>query len=271
MVGGPLSASRRALARARGAVRERRRLRHVGIRSVRYPAALLAALALSGSALAVAAKSGAPRTAHAANTSHAGWPPITGMTLLNKNDQNRPLDGRPGHDPFDGRDPSYSCDGFNNYTRCGGGTRFFGNGPETRSRCGVRAGRRSGCPYQYTHANVVPANIGHNELLGGHGNDTIYAGPAGDVIWGDYKPSEQPSSQVDHLKGGRGNDWLYASHGTNYITTGAGNDHVLLVYGHGVVRCNGPGHKTIVLPRLPQNRHYQLIGCTNKTIVPFAV
>ena len=105
----------------------------------------------------------------------------------------------------------------------------------------------------------------------GLSDDTIYAGPAGDVIWGDYKPSEQPTGQVDHLKGGRGSDWLYASHGTNYITTGAGNDHVLLVYGHGVVRCNGPGHKTIVMPKLPKNRHYQLIGCSDKTIVPFAV
>jgi hypothetical protein len=44
-----------------------------------------------------------------------------------------------------------------------------------------------------------------------------------------------------------------------------------LVYGHGVVHCNGPGHKTIVLPKLPQNRHYQMIGCTNKTIIPSAV
>ena len=264
MVAGPRAAGRRA----RCAARERGRFPHIGIASVRCLAALFASLALTGSSLAVAAKSRAPRTARVANTSHAGWPPITGMTLLNKNDQSRPLDGRPGHDPFDGKDPSYSCDGYNNYTRCGGGTRFFGEGPETPRRCRTA---RSRCPYRYTHANLVPANIGHNELLGGHGNDTIYAGPAGDVIWGDYKPSEQPSSQVDHLKGGRGSDWLYASHGTNYITTGAGNDHVLLVYGHGVVRCNGPGHKTIVMPKLPKNRHYQLIGCTNKTIVPFAV
>jgi hypothetical protein len=30
----------------------------------------------------------------------------TGMTLMNKRNQSRPLDGRPGHDPFDGTDPS---------------------------------------------------------------------------------------------------------------------------------------------------------------------
>src|SRR3954451_8969053 len=27
----------------------------------------------------------------------------------------------------------------------------------------------------------------HNELLGGHGDDVITAGNAGDVLWGDYK------------------------------------------------------------------------------------
>ena len=29
----------------------------------------------------------------------------------------------------------------------------------------------------------------HNYLLGGFGNDTIYGGDSGDVIWGDYRPS----------------------------------------------------------------------------------
>jgi hypothetical protein len=116
----------------------------------------------------------------------------------------------------------------------------------------------------------VPANIGHNLLLGGNGNNVIHAGPAGDVIWGDYKPSGDPTSQVNYLYGGGGNDWIYAAHGTNDIWTGAGEDHVLLVYGHGVVHCNGPGHKTIVMRKLPQNRHYRLIGCNDVTIVPYA-
>ena len=66
------------------------------------------------------------------------------------------------------------------------------------------APRPSGCSQTLASAALVPANIGHNELLGGHGNDVIHAGPAGDVIWGDYKPSGQPTTQVDTLVGGAG-------------------------------------------------------------------
>jgi hypothetical protein len=109
----------------------------------------------------------------------------------------------------------------------------------------------------------------HNMLLGGDGNDTIWAGNDGDVIWGDSHPGGQPESQVDYLHGGRGTDWLYASHGTNTIWTGSGNDHVALVYGHGVVHCNGPGHKTLVMRYLAANRHYQLVGCNDITIEPY--
>jgi hypothetical protein len=109
----------------------------------------------------------------------------------------------------------------------------------------------------------------HNELLGGNGSDTIWAGNEGDVIWGDREPSGQPETQVDMLHGGAGNDWIYASHGTNDIWTGAGEDHVALVYGHGVVYCNGPGRKTLVMRYLPANRHYKLVGCKEATIVPY--
>jgi Ca2+-binding RTX toxin-like protein len=109
----------------------------------------------------------------------------------------------------------------------------------------------------------------HNYLLGGNGNDTIWAGNKGDVIWGDSHPSGQPTSQRDYLHGGPGEDWIYASHGFNEIWTGAGNDHVALVYGHGTVRCNGPGLKTLVMRYLPQNRPWTLIGCAHKVIVPY--
>ncbi|HXN38487.1 MAG TPA: hypothetical protein VN892_10645, partial [Solirubrobacteraceae bacterium] len=106
----------------------------------------------------------------------------------------------------------------------------------------------------------------HNWLLGGYGNDTIYAGDAGDVIWGDYQPEGQPESQRDYIHGGAGEDWIYSSHGYNEIWTGAGNDHLALVYGHGVVFCDGGGLKTFVMRYLPENRLWKLIGCSHKVI-----
>lgn len=106
----------------------------------------------------------------------------------------------------------------------------------------------------------------HNWLLGGYGNDTIFAGDAGDVIWGDYHPEGQPESQSDYIHGGAGEDWIYSSHGYNEIWTGAGNDHLALVYGHGTVYCNGPGVKTFVMRYLPQNRPWTLVGCSHKVL-----
>jgi Ca2+-binding RTX toxin-like protein len=108
----------------------------------------------------------------------------------------------------------------------------------------------------------------HNYLLGGNGNDTIWAGEKGDVIWGDSHP-EDPPNQTDLLHGGPGNDYLYASRGHNVIWTGPGNDHVFLVYGSGTVFCNGAGLKTMVMRFLPANRHYNLVGCSHMVIVTF--
>ena len=109
----------------------------------------------------------------------------------------------------------------------------------------------------------MPADIGHNELLGGHGNDTIYAGPHGDVIWGDYKAAHQPSSQLDNLYGGPGRDFLYASHGTNLIHTGGGRDTVKAKYGRGEIYCDSAS----VLVYLSHNTraHYKLAGCSRIT------
>jgi hypothetical protein len=109
----------------------------------------------------------------------------------------------------------------------------------------------------------------HNWLLGGYGNDTIYAGEAGDVIWGDYHPEGQLESESDFLHGGGGSDWIYSSHGYNKIWTGAGDDHLALVYGHGTVICNGAGVKTFVMRYLPQNRPWTLVGCSHKVLVPY--
>jgi Ca2+-binding RTX toxin-like protein len=99
----------------------------------------------------------------------------------------------------------------------------------------------------------------HNELLGGHGNDQIYAGDAGDVIWGDYKPSGQPTSQVDDLHGGPGNDFIYASHGTNYIWTGGGADVVHAHFGRGWIYCQS-SNVTVFLSH-HSRALYHLRGC----------
>ena len=100
----------------------------------------------------------------------------------------------------------------------------------------------------------------HNELLGGDGNDTIYSGNAGDVIWGDYKPHTQPTGQVDRIYAGAGNDFIYTSHGTNYIYTGGGNDVVHAHFGRGEIHCQSPT-VTVYLSR-KSRAGYRLFGCT---------
>ncbi len=180
-------------------------------------AATLALLTVAGSG-----------SAAVANTSHEGWPRITGVLLMNKQDQNRPLDARPGHDLFGGTDRSYSCDGLHKSRSC-------------------------------AHSSGVVVRRGHNELLGGHGNDLIYAGPQGDVIWGDYKPSGQPTTQIDRLIGGNSRDFVYASHGTNFIHAGGGDDWIKAHFGHGVVDCGG-GRDILYVSRRAQ-KGYKIRHC----------
>jgi Ca2+-binding RTX toxin-like protein len=297
-----------------------------------YACLLAATLMLGAAVFTCSAEGQVSIRARTAEASHLGWPTITGMLLQNSNNENRPLDGRPGHDPFDGTDPSYSCDGADTgglYHDCGfpgtsDGPRFTtlpqleaecrretagskatptksplpetepseGTSPEAPSRpkksslaplsrfifstaldtvaLSLPSGLPAACAAKYEQTDLVPADIGHNELLGGDGNDTIHAGPAGDVIWGDSHAEGNDTTQVDRLYGGAGDDWIYASHGSNDIWTGAGTDHVLLVYGHGVVYCNGSGRKIFVMRKLAANRHFRLVGCSDKTIVPYA-
>ncbi len=131
-----------------------------------------------------------------------------------------------------------------------------------------RIGHHVGHPHNES-GTMRGLNGVHNMLLGGDGNDRIFAGGRGDVIWGDSHPGGQPESQHDWLHGGPGPDWLYASHGLNDIWTGAGTDHVALVYGHGTVHCDGPGVKTLVVRYLPQNRHFRLVGCRHVVLVRY--
>lgn len=205
-----------------------------------------------------------------ANTSHAGWPAIDGMLLINKLDQNRPLDGRPGGDPFDGTEYSFSCPKGQLHSHCiPHGVRIAAHGGVTCEALAAAAARfaaqhhatprASRCTRTLQSAALVPTAIGHNELLGGHGSDTIHAGPAGDVIWGDYKPDGQPTTQVDVLDGGAGNDFIYASHGTNDISTGGGKDVVHAHFGRGRIRCGSA--RTIVFLSHKSRPGYHLAGC----------
>jgi hypothetical protein len=103
----------------------------------------------------------------------------------------------------------------------------------------------------------------HNELLGGHGNDTITAGDAGDVMWGDYKPSGQPESQRDVITGGPGQDHIYASHGTNTIVTNGGADRVHAHFGRGTITCTTK--QPLIYLSQRSKRRYKLHGCTRIT------
>src|SRR3954447_26803210 len=106
--------------------------------------ASIAAVALS--AAAAAAPAPAPAMA-----SHAGGPSMD-MLLMNKTDSQRPLDARPGFDPFGGRDSRYSCDSIHKMSSsCAG--RFVLNA----SRTGL----------------VITSKPGHSRLLGGHGDDSL--------------------------------------------------------------------------------------------------
>jgi Ca2+-binding RTX toxin-like protein len=188
-------------------------------------------LPTSRALLATSAALGAlalPAAIATADTSHKGWPKITGVLVMNKHDASRPIDARPGHDLFAGTDRSYSCDGVHKNRSC-------------------------------AHRSGVVARRGHNELLGGHGNDTIHAGPQGDVIWGDYKPSGQPTSQVDRLYGGGSRDFIYASHGTNIIHAGGGRDYIKAHFGRGIVDCGG-GRDTLYISRRAQ-KGYRIRHC----------
>jgi Ca2+-binding RTX toxin-like protein len=186
--------------------------------ALRFP---LSALVLAAVLLTAAASA-------RANTSHKGWPRITGVLVMNKQDQSRPIDARPGNDLFAGTDRSYSCDGLHKNRSC-------------------------------AHVSGTVSRRGHNELLGGHGSDTIYAGNHGDVIWGDYKPSGQPGTQVDRLNGGNGKDFIYGSHGTNLIRAGGGNDYVKTHWGRGIVDCGG-GRDTLYISRRAQ-KSYKIRHC----------
>ncbi|MEA2294546.1 MAG: hypothetical protein QOE86_2185 [Solirubrobacteraceae bacterium] len=176
-----------------------------------------------------------PASAASALASHDGWPPTT-MLVMNKTDANRPLDARPGLDPFGGQDPHYRCDAVH----------------RTSPSCAKRFDRQG-------RRFVITSRPGHARLLGGHGDDVLHASPWGDVLWGDYKPSGQPSSQHDTLIGGDGPDFIYASHGHNVIEGGAGTDAIHGHFGRGRIDC-GPGRDVVYVAKR-HRRRWKLSNC----------
>ena len=123
--------------------------------------------------------------------------------------------------------------------------------------------------YQYLLMDKGPAGQSHvllgkpnrhNWLLGGYGNDTIYGGGAGDVIWGDYHPSGWPAHQTAVIHAGNGKNFVYANDTVNYVW--AGKDPATVGHAHegsGVVHCENP-HQVVFTSHhaLP---HYKLDGC----------
>jgi hypothetical protein len=117
---------------------------------------------------------------------------------------------------------------------------------------------------------LVGLNGVHNWLLGGYGNDTIIGGDHGDVIWADYHPSGEPSSQTAVIRAGSGRNVIYANDTRDYVWTGTNPRTV--VHAHvsgisGVIHCQAAG--IVVYLSTVSERHFTLDGC--KHISHFSV
>jgi hypothetical protein len=110
-------------------------------------------------------------------------------------------------------------------------------------------------------ANTLTGRPGvHNYLLGGYGNDTIYGGDSGDVIWGDYHESGWPAFQTAVIHAGNGKNYIYANDTVNYVWTGTNPLTVVHVHENsGVVHCENP--HIIVYTSHHALPHYKLHGC----------
>ena len=199
-------------------------------------------LLLLGVAGAIVAPTALGAEPGAVNQRGDGWPKIDGLVLMNAHHGDRPLDARPGNDPFMGTDPQYRCQGDTPGGACLAQL--------------VACGEALLC---------VSDRRAHNKLLGGHGNDTIFAGPNGDVLWGDYLPNG-PARQRDKLTGGAGRDFIYGSKGRNVIKAGPGDDFVKARYGRGRIDC-GEGNDILYTSRRFKKR-YSIKRCERQSVGP---
>ena len=109
--------------------------------------------------------------------------------------------------------------------------------------------------------NVLRGSNGvHNYLLGGYGNDTIYGGDSGDVIWGDYQPTGYPSFQSAVIHAGNGANVIYANDTVNTVWTGTNPKTIVHAHeGSGTIHCESPA--IVVFTSHHALPHYQLDGC----------
>ncbi len=110
------------------------------------------------------------------------------------------------------------------------------------------------------HHVLVGRDGVHNYLLGGYGDDTVYGGDAGDVIWGDYHESGWPSRQTAVIHAGDGPNFIYANDTYNYVWTGTSPQTVVHAHENsGIIHCENPHIVVFTSHRaLP---HYKLDGC----------
>jgi hypothetical protein len=109
--------------------------------------------------------------------------------------------------------------------------------------------------------NTLTGKAGvHNYLLGGYGDDTVYGGSAGDVIWGDYHPSGWPSFQTAVIHAGDGPNFIYANDTVNYVWTGTNPRTVVHAHENsGVIHCENPN--IVVFTSHHALPHYKLDRC----------
>jgi hypothetical protein len=102
----------------------------------------------------------------------------------------------------------------------------------------------------------------HNYLLGGYGNDTIVGGQAGDVIWGDYRPTGYPRHQTAVIHAGNGRNFIYSNDTVDYVWTGTNPRTVVHAHeGSGVIHCESPA--IVVFTSHHALPHYKLDGCSH--------